>query len=673
MRTRATLLALLVASCGASDSTPSGTVDAPTDDVTSTDAPPGDGAAPAGDSSAPALPEGPFLTPEGCNALAPEWSCLLPFPSDAFLQPDPSMPTGRRVEVPDAAVPRDLDDVAPDFEGVTPVDGFSVLPQIGVLIPGGIDDGPLVFHTEDLSLSMEWSSPTLLIDAETGERVMHFAELDPRTSPDVGAFLIIRPLVRLKDAHRYVVALHDLTTPGGSAVEPPAAFRALRDATPDLKLAELAQVYEARVFPVITGVPRGELQLAWELTTASPDVVTRDMMAVRADALERMATTAPAVQVSAVTDDVDSHIARRIEGTLTVPLYLGDAKPGATLHRGPDGLPAANGIVAVPFTLLVPRSAWDSGTPARFLQFGHGFFGGRGEIDGEFVRTFADRTGVVVAAVDWWGMSKDDLPVVLEKMVLDVSRSLGFTERLHQAMVNQLALAHALPAIAALPELQGAGGPLLDPGHVYFYGISQGHILGAIYVTLSPHVERATFAVGGAGFGLMMSRANPFLAFMALIDARFGNDPVKTLQIQLLMQTTFDRIDPITYTPRLLSDTLPGCPASRRVLQHIGIGDTSVPNLASHVFARALGLPSIAPAPRPIAGLSTKAPPIDGSAVAEYDFGVPIPDIVARPVQTKNEVHEGQRALPASMDQIDAFLREGGTIQSFCDGVCDPE
>lgn len=619
------------------------------------------------------LPEGPFLTPEGCNALAPEWSCLLPFPSDAFLQPDPAMPTGRRVEVPDAAVPHDLDGVAPDFEGFTRSDGYSVLSQIGVLIPGGIDDAPLVFHTDDLTKSMEPSSPTLLIDAETGERLMHFAELDPRTSADVASFLIIRPLVRMKDAHRYVVALHGLTHPDGAPVAPPATFRKLRDAEPDLTLVDLAKVYEARVFPAIAGVPRAELQLAWELTTASPDVVTRDMMAMRADAMKRMGETPPTVKIGAVTDDVDDHIARRIEGTLTVPLYLGDEKPGAILNRGADGLPAVNGTAEVPFTLLVPHSAWDATEPARFLQFGHGFFGGRGEIEDGFVRKFADRTGMVVAAVDWWGMSKEDLPLVLEKMVLDVSRSLGFTERVQQAMVNQMALAYALPALAALPELQRDGAALLDPAHVYFYGISQGHILGAIYVALSPHIDRAALAVGGAGFGLMMSRANPFLAFMALIDARFGNDPVKTLQVQLLMQTTFDRIDPISYTPHLLADTLPGSPATRRVLQQMGIGDTSVPNLSSHVFARALGLRELSPAARPIAGIETQAPPVDGSALVEYDFGVPIPDIVARPVQQKNEVHEGQRELPASMDQINAFLREGGKIESFCDGVCDPE
>lgn len=637
----------------------------------------GDASGDAADTAADAAPiEGPVVTPDGCNPIAAEWDCLLPFPSDVFLRPDPSLPGGRRLDVPDGAVPRDLDGVAPDFEGVHPTDGFSPSSQIGVFVPGGLDPAPLVAHTEDRAASTQPTSPTLLLDAETGERVAHFAELDARQSPEKGAILLIRPARRLKDDHRYVLALHGLVHPDGAAVAPPASFAALRDGgalTPTL--AALAPAYEQRIFPVVqaAGVPRGDLQLAWELTTATEERSTGDLLAVREDAMALLAAASPAVTVDAVQDDVDALIARRIEGTLTVPLYLDKAEPGGTLARGDDGRPVRTGDATVPFTLQIPRSVWD-GTkpaPARFLQFGHGFFGSREEADGGFVREYADRAGMAVACIDWWGMSKADLPVVLESMVLTVSHTMDFTDRVHQAMVNQMALAYALPALAELPETAN-GSPLIDPAHVYFYGISQGHILGSVYVTVSPHIERATLAVGGGGFGLMMSRAHPFAAFLSIIDARFGNDFLVSQKIVLLMQTSFDRIDPVSYAPHLLSDTYPGSPASRRVLQHVAIGDTSVPNLASHFFARSLDLPELAPVPRPLFGIPPVDPPA-GSALVEWDFGVEIPDVPSRPVILENEVHEAQRALPASMDQVDAFLREGGLVESFCDGPCDPE
>ena len=697
-------MASLGAACGDSEGSPATGADAtPTvggDTGSATDGATGPGADGAAGSDAPGggdatagtdghmagdtgpdggdTPVGPLVTPEGCNPIAPEWDCLLPFPSDVFLRPDGALPGGRRVDVPDEAVPRDMDGVAPDFEGTQPTDGFSPLTQLAVLVPGGVDPEPLVAHTDDRTGSTEVTSPTLLIDGETGALVPHFAELDARQAPAKGSILLIRPLQRLKDDHRYVVALHGLTHPGGAPVEAPASFAKLRDAAADLDpaLAALAPGYEERVFPRVAaaGVARADVQLAWEFTTATEQRSTGDLLALRKDAMERLAATPPTVVVTAVQDDVDTHIARRIEGTLTVPLYLTSTDAGALLVRGADGAPAYAGEATVPFTLQIPRSVWDGTkpSPARFLQFGHGFFGTREEADGGFVREFADRAGMVVACIDWWGMSKADLPVVLETMVLNVSSSLMFTDRVLQAMVNQMAVAYALPALAALPETAD-GDPLIDPSHVYFYGISQGHILGSVYVTVSPHIDRATLAVGGGGFGLMMSRAHPFAAFLSIIDARFGNDFLVSLKIVLLMQTSFDRIDPISYAPHLLTDTYPGSPASRRILQHTAVGDTSVPNLASHVFARTLGLSELAPVPRPLFAIPPVDGPVDGSALVEWDFGVEIPDIPSRPVVLENNVHNDQRSLPASMDQVDTFLREGGLIQSFCDGPCDPE
>ena len=50
-------------------------------------------------------------------------------------------------------------------------------------------------------------------------------------------------------------------------------------------------------------------------------------------------------EITKVEDDVDEHIARRIEGTLTVPLYLEHSEPGAHIHRDADGAPAANGTI----------------------------------------------------------------------------------------------------------------------------------------------------------------------------------------------------------------------------------------------------------------------------------------------------------------------------------------
>jgi hypothetical protein len=106
----------------------------------------------------------------------------------------------------------------------------------------------------------------------------------------------------------------------------------------------------------------------------------------------------------------------------------------------------------------------------------------------------------------------------------------------------------------------------------------------------------------------------------------------------------------------------------------IGIGDAAVPNLASHLHARALGLSYLQPAPRVIAGLAMADAPFDGSAIVEFDFGVdPLPGIEAIPPTSDNEVHEGVRRLEVAKEQLDRFLQPGGSIEHTCDGVCDPE
>ena len=145
-------------------------------------------------------------------------------------------------------------------------------------------------------------------------------------------------------------------------------------------------------------------------------------------------------------------------------------------------------------------------------------------------------------------------------------------------------------------------------------------------------------------------------------------------RLSAMTQFGFDRIDPLTYAPRLLENTLPGSPAARRVLLHVGMGDPAVPPLSAHLQARTLGLPEVAPAPRAIWGLAPKTGAIDGSALAEFDFHVsPEPGVLAIPPAGDNPVHEGVRRLAAAREQLSRFLKPGGAIEPTCDGVCDPE
>jgi len=310
--------------------------------------------------------------------------------------------------------------------------------------------------------------------------------------------------------------------------------------------------------------------------------------------------------------------------------------------------------------------------PVRVVQCGHGFFGGREEVVNGVVPKLADKMGAVGVAVDWWGMSLADSVVLLSDLVQTPSEGLRFVERLHQGMVNQAALTWASRGgLWQLPALRRDGQALTDGQQVYFYGLSQGHILGGVQVAFNPWLDRAALGVGGAGFGLMMSRAAPFNTFAAMLEAA-GGSPAAAARIMLTMIGPLERVDPISYAAHVRADTWPGSPPERRILMQVGIADTQVPNLASHVHARALGLPLLSPSPRPVWGLAS-APAPAASAVVEFDFKTPALDATGPGGDNANPVHDAQRYLAASIDQIDRFFRPFGVIDQTCSGPCDPE
>lgn len=620
-------------------------------------------------------PEQMLEVPEGCNPLAAEHDCLLPFPSDYFLAEDGTLPSGHRVRLTEAAKLKTKDGTAFDFTELHPADGWSHGTQILALFPGGVEVSNL---PSIQSPTAEVSGATVLLDTERGEGVLHFAELDPRAPSDARRALLLRPLVRLRNQTRYIVALRGLKTKAGGPVPVPEGFRRIRDGQTegDPLLEPLARHYEERLFPVLeaAGIPRAELQLAWDFTTGSEENVTRDMLDVRRLTLEALEATPPAVSVTEVRDEVDASIARRITGTLRVPLFLESDQPGALLARDARGRVRRNGDAEVPFTLQIPRSVWGQAVaPVRFLQYGHGFFGSRSEADSVlFVRPFIDGTKMVVLTVDWWGMSSADAPGVLNTIATQPGQTLRFTDRVHQAMANQIAVTYAArTTLGALDALKDDGVLVYDPAQTYFYGISQGHILGGTYLALSPHVERGVLSVRGVDFSLMMFRARPFSPFLSTI-AQVLPDALEQQKFAALTQTGFDRIDPITYAPHVLADTYSGGPASRRVLMQYGLGDVQVPNVATETHARALGLVRQLPTSKPVPGLLAREGEVDGSALVQFDFKLPepLPGTVADLPPQNNAVHDGVRRDAESREQVNRFLMPGGKVEAVCGGVC---
>jgi hypothetical protein len=611
---------------------------------------------------APATQE--LAIPAGCNPLAADWDCLLPFPSDYFLVDDATMPSKKRLKL-GAATPKTKEGTPVDFTILHPADGAPHLPQILAIFPGGIDRKSLTFH-DRLDDSLKPESTTLILEADTGKPVMHFAEVDPRAATPDRQALVIRPMIRLQNNKRYVVAIHNVLDKSGKKIEAPAGFRALRDKTyaNHPVLGPLGTRYEKDVFGVLTSIPRAELQLAWDFTVRSEENATGDMLQVRDLITAAIKAGEVKIRVDKVDEKPDDRTFRLVHGTMTMPLYLEANKPLAKLHRT-GGKVSANGTVEVPFNVFLPPSV-ETGEPARAFTYGHGFFGEREELYASWsaVPTIANKNRMIGAAVDWVGMAAADEDPVADLIVQNkMSEVFAFTDRVHQAMANQIALAWALSdPLTKEPSLAGK----YDPTHIYWFGISQGHILGATYSALSPYVDRAVLQVGGAGFSIMMPRSESFTPFIAFIQILIP-DALDLQKFLTLSQLSMDRIESGSFTAAL---------SKKKILMQTALYDSLVPNIASDTHARSLGIAHYAPSVRKVPGLVDVTGPYDGSAQIDFDFKLPADKrhgIEATIPTEDNKVHGNLRKLEVVAKQIDAFLKPDGKIQSFCDGPCDPE
>lgn len=605
-----------------------------------------------------------------CDPLVPT-ACVLPFPSNKYLVDGGDTPSGKKIVFPELALPlATTTGVRTKADGFAYNDGFSAGLGLMTHLPGATVTG--LPRPDSIAHSLDDDCPTVVIDAETGERVPHFAELDMSHDDDTRRTFIIRPVVRLKDATRYIVAIRDVVDADGKALAPTPAFLAFRDHQSfDHPSIEPRRALYEDIFTRLEqrGVARKDLQIAWDFTTATREGTTRWMLKVRDDALAQAGTDGPPYVIDSVTDDPETDVARRIEGRITVPLYLDTDKPGAHMVFGDDGLPKQNGTAQFPFSVQIPKSVATAGTPAPILQYGHGLFGGRGEIGSDAVRGFSDTYGYVVVATDWAGMSGDDVASTLDFLSSgDMSEFRQLPERTMQGFVNAfLAMRAMMGKLGQDDAMKFNGVSVIDPAQRYYYGNSQGGILGTCYMGLSTDVTRGVLGVSGQPFNLLLNRSQDFAPFFTLLKLVFP-DPIDREVALGLTQLLWDRAEPTGYSPYITSNMLPGTPQHEVLLQD-ALGDHQVTTLGAHVTARTVGAKAIKPAVRPIFGVEEVDGPYSGSAIVEYDFGMPPEPIDNVPVTTGDDTHESTRRNPAAQKQMNQFLRQG-TVENFCDGPC---
>ena len=160
-------------------------------------------AAPAARAATPAADCQPFVEP-----------CLLPFPNDLFTKADSTSATGRRVDLPQAAMPTNTNGVQVNVAPYNRSDGFSPGSSIIARVPG-LDNQAAFDQTNpvrlaDMSQTYAPAAPIVVIDAATDARTLIWAELDSNASDPQHTTLLIHPGKNLVEGHRYVVGLRNL-------------------------------------------------------------------------------------------------------------------------------------------------------------------------------------------------------------------------------------------------------------------------------------------------------------------------------------------------------------------------------------------------------------------------------------------------------------------------------
>ena len=633
---------------------------------------------------------GPDMGPEGIIVLegcdnSQDMRCFLPWPSSVFLRDDPATETGYRIDVPEEHLPREraggpIDRSAP-WENF---DGFSPSTALMAGFWGKVDDSTLAdeLHIAD---TLQPSSQTLILDADTGELVAHFAEIDKWADQDANTTtLYMRPATRLQENHRYVAAIRTgLPLEDGTEAEPSDFFLALREGETGNAAVEARQPAMDEIFGLFetAGVNRSELLLAWDFHTASGKSLRGDLLTMWDDTKARWETRVDGIgtcTVESVEMDVNDSLWKRIRGTFTVPLYMDGPNDGARAQRDSDGNVIYNGTAEAPFEIAIPPSVRDrvmaGEGPGRGMMHGHGLLGAANQTSSGGVRVLLERSAMVGFGTDYWGLSDGDLPYLVSEILQNFGKFDALGERLMQGTINSLVLMKTFApggSCAELPEMQidveGEMRPAMNAEELYYYGISQGGIMGGTLAALSDTIDRYILQVGAVNYSTLVRRSRDFEYYEFLLATTY---PRKIDRDWLVVSTqnAWSLAEPDAYVGHILADPLPGVDITdRRILFQTSRYDTEVSNIASDMAAREMGLgvlDSSVYEPWEVPVLTEDSVP---SAYVIYHLSEVEPlELGTREPDEDNSAHGDLRYQEEVLEQIELFSRPDGSVVDTC-------
>ena len=620
------------------------------------------------------------VTTDGCENLNP-LHCMLPFPSNAFLNVDNSTTTGYKVNYASNTLPSSGTTSNVEIVALNRFDGFSPSTQIMTAF-STVPNLTGVANQHSIATSLSDDHATILLNLKTGERVAHWVELDDRATNPSATIVFMRTLGALDYDTTYGVAFIGLTDLSGNPITPSPAMQAIIDGNTttsqdiESRRGEIDSLLDTLVDDGSDarsyGYSHADVKAAWVFHTASSQSILGDISTMRSDALTRLGEDGIGCTVTSSEDNYgdDDKLYRRIRGTFTAPQYLESQNPPALLVRGADGLPQYVEDAEIPYTMVIPQVLADLNESGPLVVFGHGFLG-TGEGTSNYLGGWAEEYKVSFVATDLYGWSTSDFDTLGLGMI-DPSYFQHQAERIEQALINKMTMIRTFKGICSdLDEMYSDGTNLVNSTDVHYMGYSLGGIYGASVVAVSPDIDRAALWVGGSGFSTFVERSTNFATFAELFShsAAYPERNDRALLIGV-MQQMWDCSDPESFLP-FANDGYESVIEPFSFLSIISVNDAQVPGISSDRAARTAGIPVLDSSARLPYGITTQSGPISGSAIVYWDGGYnAMPEGNAPPpVADAGKAHNEIGVIENVNEMVKEFLHTGVIIDT-CDETC---
>jgi len=537
-----------------------------------------------------------------CNSQAVV-SCLLPYPSEQFMRPDPTSATGYRIDVPADILPKALlEQFGPGTtvqDAYGSADGFSVLT-------------PVVFELPDMadpaSLPADGGGAFVVVDLDTGRRVPMKVEVSRDAERLWGKDRIVVgfPRDRFRYGGRYLAVLTDqLRGPGGTAIRRGPGLNPSRSLSQADRQA--ATRLDQQIAAALPGMDRSRVLTATAFVVRSEQDVTGD--------IDRMAALVRA----------DQHPIRNVwvSPSIVAGTQAVTGQVRVTDFRDDDGVIATGDRITsrphwIDFMLVMPQYP-ASGRGAPVAIYGHGL-----SVQRETMLTVAGenaRKGIATIGVDipnhgsrWWAeggyLTELATPYRFGRMASMPLQGIMDNLSLLMAVKTSFSTLDVHPVQNWWTSSWGNGVPDLDTRHVIYQGTSMGGFLGASFVPLAPAVEGAFIQVGGTGIVDTIFHSWLWPLFWGI--APWGSTAGDAHALLGAAGMLLDRSDNVYLLDRIRRNGTP-------FYLVYGEGDGIVPSASSERMVRLLDLPLLAPTYHDVPGVrvvGSMAP--DGTGASQF-------------------------------------------------------